>query len=94
MFIPVEVAGSSVEFRRSWWTGEATLNVSGRSVGLQSDRDFFVSFSSPLTKVWRQQVAGHELSIEKLRPRLLPAFRPHEYRVFIDGQIVYDTKGY
>jgi len=94
MFIPFEVAGSRVEFRRSWWNGEATLSVSGRSVGLQSDRDFFVSFSSPLTKVWRQQVAGHDLSIEKLRPQLFSAFRSHEYRVFIDGQIVYETKGY
>lgn len=94
MFIPVEVAGSCIEFRRNWFTGQATLNVSGRSVALQSAPDFMVSLSSPLTKVWRQQVAGHDLSIEKLRPRLLSAFRPHEYRVFIDGQIVYDTKGY
>jgi hypothetical protein len=68
--------------------------VSGRSVSQQSERDSFVSFSSPLTKVWQQKVAGHDLSIEKLRPRLLSAFRPHEYRVFIDGQIVYNTKGY
>lgn len=49
-----------------------------------------------LTAGWTFEVGQHEkhtVRIEKERPVLLAALRPHRYRIFIDDEIAYEHVG-
>jgi hypothetical protein len=94
MRIPFEVGGTPVEFRRNWFTGGARLWVAGADIPLQSAFDPATHYSMSLTRVWRQQVEGQEVVIEKVRPLFLAGFRRHCYRVLVDGQVVAERRGY
>jgi hypothetical protein len=50
----------------------------------------------PLTTGWAFEVGQqerHVVRIEKERPRILAALRPHTYRIFVDGQFVREYVG-
>jgi len=49
-----------------------------------------------LIRGWEFEVGGqekHAIRIEKERPAILAAIRPHIYRLFIDGQLASESSG-
>lgn len=52
----------------------------------------WILFGFELTRTWNLWVGVHEkhhLCIQKTRPILLPAFKPHSYRIWIDNVLVH-----
>ncbi|HET6323859.1 MAG TPA: hypothetical protein VFG04_04095 [Planctomycetaceae bacterium] len=39
------------------------------------------------------QIEKHDVRVEKERPQLLAAVRPHRYRIFIDDELTYEHVG-
>ena len=94
MLIQFDVDGEPLEFYRSWFTGRAELRVRGEVVPLQDALDPTTHFSLTLTRTWKHRLGEHEIVIEKLRPLVLAGFRPHEYRVIVDGTVLAQQRGY
>jgi hypothetical protein len=92
--IRFEVGGTPVEFRRSVLTGRAELRLPSGTVLLQSPLDLATHFSTGLVRVWTYRTEGHEVVVEKTRPLFFSAFRPHDYRVLVDGAVVAQARGY
>jgi hypothetical protein len=94
MQIEVMVAGAVVKFRRSSFTGRADLFVDGHKLPLQDPLDPATHLRLALTRTWRVNMGDNVLTIEKTRPLLMAGFRPHSYRVLVDGHVVAERRGY
>jgi len=94
MQIEFTLDGTVAEFRRNWFTGRAELRIDGKVELLQNPLDPGTHFRLSLTKSWLRQYKGHRVVIEAIRPLLLPGFRPHTYRVLVDGAVVAERHGY
>jgi len=83
-----DIGALPVRLHRSWWTGNAWLQVDGRRVPLESPFRFGTHFSFPwrLTKTWRCEIDGHSVEIMRHRKMLLSAGRKAHYSVNVDGQ--------
>ncbi len=82
------------EFRRNWFTGRAELSVAGATELLQDPLDLGTHYQVSLTKTWQRTWNGHDLVIEAVRPLLFAGFRPHSYRLLVDGKVVAEKRGY
>jgi hypothetical protein len=94
VLIRFEVEGEPVEYYRNWFTGGAELRAGGRVIPLQSALDPATQFSMSLTRVLKHRLNGHEITIEQVRPLLMAGFRPHDYRILVDGEVVVERRGY
>jgi len=94
MRLAFEIDGHTVEYSRNWVTGRAVLNTGTETMVLQSPTNFTTHFDVTLTKEWQCSVQGHAIRIEKKRPLLLAGIRPQTYRVFVDGELVQERKGF
>jgi hypothetical protein len=94
LVIDQTIAGKRVIFSRNWFTGRARLSVDGREVTLQNPWNPGTHYSLTLKRSWTGQVGDRTLLIEKIRPILLSGFRPHMYRVLVDGEVVAERRGY
>jgi hypothetical protein len=94
MQIAFEVDGKPLVFRRSWFTGSASLRVDGVEHLMQSGLDPGTHFSFELVRRWQCQVASHVVVIEKERPRLFAGFRPQTFRILVDGVLVAEQRGF
>ncbi|MGD0190003.1 MAG: hypothetical protein ABSD74_04600 [Rhizomicrobium sp.] len=94
MELTFEIDGTSVKFSRDWFTGRCTLNTGSGDEILESLWNPATHFSVKLTRRWQRSIKGHDIVIEKVRPLLLAGFRRQTYRLFIDGQLVEDRKGF
>ncbi len=61
--------------------------------------DIYINRRVPWQRIrsWDFEVGDQEryfVRIEKERPLLLAAFRPHSYRVYIDGDLIIERRGY
>ena len=73
--------------QRNWFTGRLVISVDSQPVATQSPFNPATHISVKLTKKYDFIVGNsekHAVRIEKIRPLLFPAFRPHTYRVFVD----------
>jgi hypothetical protein len=86
--------GMAAEFRRNWFTGRATLDFNGQTELLQAPLDPGTHVNFSLTRTWHRTVGVHDVVVEKLRPMLFAGFRPHAYRVIVDGHVVAERRGY
>ena len=89
-----DVDGVPVKFARSWLSGRMSVVIDGKEEVLQSVVDPSTSVSVTLKRRWPITVKGREVIIEKERPLLMSAFRPHTYRVFIEGKLVLERSGF
>jgi hypothetical protein len=89
-----EVDGTPIKFSRNWFTGRCTLTTGTGDEILQSPWNPFTHFSVELARQWQFSVKGHDVVIEKVRPLLLAGVRPQTYRIFIDGNLVQEQKGF
>jgi hypothetical protein len=94
MQITIDLDGQPLVFRRSWFTGTASLQVGGVEHKIQSALDPGTHFSFDLVQRWQCQVASHAVVIEKERPRMFAGFRPQTFRILIDGKLVAEQHGY
>jgi len=94
MQIEFTLDGAVAEFRRNWFTGRAELRIDGKTDLLQHVLDLGTHVQFSLTKSWRRQCNGHEVTIEVVRPLILAGFRPQKYRVLVDGSVVAERHGY
>ena len=94
MKLDFEISGRKAEFTRNWFTGRTTLVVDGHPLTLEDPLDVGTHFSFELTRRWRKSIHGHELVIEKQRPRMFAGFRPQQFRVVVDGTVVAERSGY
>lgn len=86
-----------ITFDRSWFTGAMSIKVDGHEVASRSSLN-------PATHVFFELVERfpfsvgqgdrHDVLIEHERPVLIAGLRPHKYRVFVDGQLVQERRGY
>ncbi|HEX7491851.1 MAG TPA: hypothetical protein VF337_09140 [Candidatus Limnocylindrales bacterium] len=82
------------EFHRDPFTGGAQLRCGSETTKLQSGLDPRTSFSVKLLRSWERQVGPHLVRIEKDRPLLFAGFRPSDYRIFVDGQLIAQQNGF
>jgi hypothetical protein len=94
MQIEFTLDGAVAEFRRNWFTGRAELGIDGKVELLQNPLDPDTHVQLSLTRRWLRQYKGREVAIEAIRPLLLAGFRPHTYRVLVDGAVVAERHGY
>jgi len=94
MRIEIEIAGATVVFTRSWFTGATKLVARQTEVTLQSPTEVSTHFNVDLLRVWEGKVFGHDVVIEKRRPKLFAGFRPQHFRVLVDGALVAERSGY
>ena len=83
---------SRIDLYRSPWTGALRISV---------DRHLLIKRSGPrmwfdLTAVRRYEfhAASHDVVVEHERPLLFAGFRPHDYRVVVDGKLIHKQHGY
>ena len=80
-----------VDFSFDQFAGNLEIRVDGEPL----IKDFRL-LSLKLTKRYEFTVGGqeqHQIAIEKKRKLFLAGFRPQQYRVFVDGQLVQTHEG-
>ena len=98
MRFTVDVSSNSrIEVYRNPITGRLRILADGKVVAEQSPFSPFTQFS--LTTLHRYaftvgEAPQHSVVVERERPIFLAGFRPHTYRVFVDGQLVHEQCGY
>ncbi len=94
MRIEFQVAGTTVVFTRSWFTGATKLVARDTEVTLQSPRELGTHFTVELLQIWEGKVFNHDVVIEKRRPRLFAGLRAQQFRVLVDGALMAERSGY
>ena len=93
MRIAFTMDGVPCEFHRNGFTGGAQLRCGYETMKLQSALDPRTHGSFKLLRSWERQVGPHLVRIEKRRPLLFAGFRPSDYRVYVDGRLIVETRG-
>jgi hypothetical protein len=86
-----------IDYYRHWFLGTERLQADGQLIANRSaiSPSNYVSF--PLCRRYEftiGQTEKHVIILEKTRPLLLAGFRPHLYRVLVDGQQVFEKRGF
>ncbi len=86
-----------IDYHRYWFWGTERLRADGQLVASRSivSPSNYVSF--PLCRRYEFTVGEaerHSVVFEKLRPLFFAGFRPHLYRVFVDGKQVFEKQGF
>jgi len=86
-----------IDYARNWFTGKEQLYADGELVASRTilSASNYVSF--PLARRYEFSVGTsepHQVVFEKERPLLFAGGRPHTYRVFVDGKLVFQRRGY
>lgn len=86
-----------IDYYRNWFFGTERLRVDGETVAKRSVVSPSNYVSLPLSRRYEFSVGTsepHAVVLEKERPLLLAGARPHKYRVFVDGKLVYAQEGF
>ena len=86
-----------IDYYRNWFSGTERLQADGVVVASRSviSPSNYVSF--PLCRRYEFSVGTaepHNVVFEKERPLLFAGFRPHTYRVIVDGKLVHQQQGF
>jgi hypothetical protein len=94
MQLTFSVNGTPAVLNRSAFTGNASLDIDGKTVSLASAWDLTTHFSLKRTKIWRVEAIDRQVVIEKTRPWFFAGLRQQTYRVWVDGELVAEQTGY
>jgi hypothetical protein len=83
---------SQVDFQRDPWTGSVRISVEGHTVVEQSGPAMW--FGLMPVRRYEFHAESHDVVVEHERPLFFASFRPHDYRVFVDGRIIHKQHGY
>lgn len=93
MDIEFAIGNIAARLNRDWFTGDMKITTPDESVTLQSPLNPGTHVSFRLTQRWERTIAGHLVKVEKTRPLFFAGFRPHAYRIFVDGQLAAEASG-
>jgi hypothetical protein len=88
---------TKIEFSRNWYTGTMSTIANGVQVAQQDALDPSTHFSFKTLRRYVFTVGElekHHVVIEKERPLLLAGLRPQTYRIFVDGVLCHQQRGY
>ncbi|HEY1883421.1 MAG TPA: hypothetical protein VGG51_10325 [Candidatus Cybelea sp.] len=88
---------SRIELSRNWFTGAMQILVNGEQVARQSwllPSTHFGFARKRRHEFGVGKVEKHRVVIERERPLIIAGIRPHTYRVFVDGELIYEQSGY
>jgi len=86
-----------IDYYRNWFFGTERLRADGEIVARRSVVSPSNYVSIPLCRRYEFSVGTsepHTVVFEKERPLLLAGFRPHKYRVIVDGKLVHEQEGF
>jgi len=86
-----------IDYCRDPFFGTERLRADGQLVASRSVVSLSNYVSFPLCRRYEFSVGElekHTLVLEKERPLLLAGFRPHTYRVLVDGKLILERQGY
>jgi hypothetical protein len=92
--IQANIDGATIEFSRSWFTGRATLVVDGEPTTLASPYALKTQFNPSGRNRYVAAVRGRELVIEHRMHFPFPAFRPMDFRLLLDGELLTEQSGF
>ena len=92
MQIDFEVDGKPVQYFREPMLGTSELRTPDGPLEIDSPLSLGTHFSFKLKKEKTVMLYGHAVTVEKIRPLLFAGFRPSNYRIFVDGQLVAEHK--
>jgi hypothetical protein len=88
-----EIGNTPAKFIRSSFTGSARLVVGGTELMLQSPWNPFTYVSLRAYRSWKREIAGHTVTVERLREYIFLGTGPCKYRAIVDGKIVSEATG-
>jgi hypothetical protein len=88
MTIDFEVDGKAVQYFRDPMLGTSEIRTPDGPLEIDSPLNLGTHFSLKLKKEKTVMLYGHSVTVEKVRPLLFAGFRPSNYRIFVDGQLV------
>jgi hypothetical protein len=94
MEIDFSIGDIPAKICRGWFLGGMKLVTPAESVWLQHPLQLSTHVSFRLNRSWQRMISGHRVQVKKTRPLLVAGFRPHSYRVFVDGELVADAHGF
>lgn len=94
MEIDFPIGSDSAKLVRGWFFGGMKLVTPTESVWLQRPLQLSTHFSFRLDRSWQRILSGHQVRVEKTRPLLVAGFRPQDYRVYVDGELVASAHGF
>ena len=100
MHFTVDIPGeepSRIEVYRNPVTGSFRIVGDDKVVAERSPLSLFTHFSRPnklVTRVYRYEFHQHHVLIEHVLPLFLAGFRPQTFRVFVDGALMREQRGY
>jgi len=105
MHFAVDIPGqelSRIEVYRNPFTGSFRIVADDKVVAERSPLSLFTHFSRPsklVRRVYRYEFAvghapQHQVVVEHVLPHFLAGLRPQTFRVFVDGQLVHQQRGY
>jgi hypothetical protein len=94
MQIDFEVDGKPVQYFRDAMVGSAELRTPDGNLEIDSPLSLGTHINLTLKREKTVMLYGHAVTVEKVRPLLFAGFRPSNYRILVDGQIVAEQRGY
>jgi hypothetical protein len=88
MTIDFEVDGKAVQYFRDPMIGTSEIRTPDGPLEIDSPLSLGTHISLALKKEKTVMLYGHAITVEKIRPLLFAGFRPSNYRIFVDGQLV------
>ena len=86
-----------IEYSRNWFTGAERLIADGKLIATRSVLSLSNYISLPLCRRYEFTLGAEnplQVVFEKERPLMFAGFRPHTYRVLVDGAVVHEQKGF
>ncbi len=84
----ITINKKNIEFNRNWFTGSFTYTIDGKKKTLASPFNLSTHHSTTLSKTYEAKVGETTVRIVKTRPLLFSAFRPHNYKFFINNELI------
>ena len=88
----INVNNKTVEFQRNWVTGSFSYTIDGHKRNLACALNPFTHLSLTLSKTYKAQAGEVTVTIVKTRPMLFAGFRPHNYKFFINNDLIKEVE--
>ena len=94
MQIDFEVEGKPVQYFRDATTGSSEIRTPDGPLEIDSPLSLGTHINLTLKREKTVMLYGHAVTVEKVRPLLFAGFRKSIYRIFVNGQIVAEQRGF
>ncbi|GAA4149868.1 hypothetical protein GCM10022217_02300 [Chryseobacterium ginsenosidimutans] len=88
MKVNLEINNQTIEFERNWFTGSFTYTTNGVRKTLDSALNPFTHFSVQLSRAYEVQIGESVITVIKTRPLFFAGLRTHNYKFYVDKNLV------